>query len=430
MATNIRNDSANNIRAFSGINNVDAHSTLQNGELTRGINIDIDAKGKITRRQGYTKRYNGTNIHSLWSNESITLFVEDGTLKQLNSDYSADSIRTGVSRFGKVYYEDINGDVYYSDGKVTGVVKTDGSHAPMSTPIPTTRPVLTSTTGVLPAGRYGVVFTAVDSLGRESGATFSTYIDLADVGGINVQGLPVSHGESVTHYNIYCTTANGAVFYLSSAVATGATYYEINTLPSTGHALRTQFMDMMPAGTHLCQHGGRLFVAKDNVLYFSQPFQYGLTNLFTDFIMMPSRILMVISVEDSLYISDESNIYLLTGTDINQSQMQMKAHYPAIEGTAVKLDQRVFGADGQNGLVAMWMSEAGLCAGLQGGSFRNLTETKYVPRVGDLANAMFRQQDGKNQYIGVSRTRDGEQNRIYTSDVAVAEVIRNGVILT
>lgn len=426
----IRNDPKHNITAFTGIDNVNPPSTLNNGDLVRAVNVDIDAKGKITRRLGCTKRYAGTNTHSLWSNESISLFVEDGTLKRLNSDYSADIIRTGVTRFGKVYYEDINGDIHYSDGTVTGVVKADGSHAPMSTPIPTTRPVLTSTTGVLPAGRYGVVFTAVDSLGRESGATFSTYIDLVATGGITVTGFPVSHGESVTHYNIYCTTANGAVFYLAYSLPIGTTTYAINTLPSTGHVLRTQFMDMMPAGKHLCCHGNRLFVARDNVIYYSEPYNYGLTNLFTHFIMMPSDIRMLVSVEDAMYISDSTRTYILTGSEINQSQMQEKANYPALEGTAVRIDQRVFGQEGQNGLVAMWMSEAGLCAGLQGGSFRNLTESKYVPKVGDLATALFRQQDGKNQYIGVSRTSDGDQSRIYTSDVAVAEVIRNGVILT
>lgn len=255
-------------------------------------------------------------------------------------------------------------------------------------------------------------------------------MDLPDGGSIQVTNIPATL-EGAASINVYITDVNRANYNLYTTVALGAATVNIDTTPSfqSGGGLRTQFLEAMPAGAHLEEWGGRLFIAVNNVLYYSMPYQYGMTNLYTNYIMMPERITMVQAVGNTLFIS-AGKTYALQGQNPQESSMREVADYPAIEGTNVKVDQRVFGAEGQAGMVAMWMSEAGLCAGLEGGAFRNITETKYVPRTGDLGNALFRQQDGKNQYIGVVRPDDGEISRVYTSDVATAEIYRNGVLIT
>ncbi len=44
-------------KEFTGINNVDDKLRLKLGELESALNIDLDAQGKPTRRNGYTKVY-------------------------------------------------------------------------------------------------------------------------------------------------------------------------------------------------------------------------------------------------------------------------------------------------------------------------------------------------------------------------------------
>lgn len=414
---------------FLGINNVDAPERLEQKdglELREAANVDIDSSGKVTRRKGFNKIYNGTNIHSLFSNQEHTLFVEDGALSLLNSDYTATVLQTGLSRFGRVAYQDIDGDIYFSDGNTTGIYS-DGSILPMGIPTPPTKPVLMSGSGILPAGRYGVIFTAVDSIGRESGSTFAEFIDLDADSAITVSGFPAALAGA-TAINVYVTTQNGDVFYQHGQAALGASSYEI-TNPPTGHQCRTRFKDQMPAGHLMGYHRGRLYVAVNKVVYFSDPYNPGLTDVTKNFIMFPERVTLIAPVEQGIFFSDEKKTYYMNGTDPDDAAMRKVADYPAMENTGTEIEPGAL-ADGVSGETWMWSSKKGVCVGLEGGEFKNLTENKYALRTGDIGAALFRQRNGINQYLGIIKADDSAANNLYTSDVAVAEVRRNGVIIT
>ena len=418
---------------FLGINNVDPPERLKNdsegSELRAAVNVDIDKTGRVSRRDGYVKRYAGTNTHSLWSNGQATLFVEDGTLKTLDTDsWQATSVRTGMTRFGKVAYQDVLGDVYYTDGNQTGVYTTEGVDTVMGIPTPPTKPVLVSGSGILPAGWYGVVFTAVDDAGRESGSTFTESIELTSPGSITVSGIPGAL-NGASWVAIYVTQPGGDIFYKHGEVALGTTSYSIQTLPH-GAQLRTQYLQPMPPGHMLMLHQQRLYVATENVIYYSEPYQYGLTHITRNFIQMPGRITLMVSVEDGFFVScKDDQTYFISGRNPDESAVRTMADYAAIEGTAVNVPRETF-LEGSGGQVWMWASPKGICAGLQGGSMRNLTEGKYAVRDGEAGIAMFVQRNGLNQMLSVIHANDNPAATIYTSDVAVAEVVRNGVVIT
>ena len=89
--------------------------------------MDIDNEGKAKRRTGYTRKYTPSGkIHSMWSNDRICLFVEGSTLKRLNADYTASTIRDGVSTL-PMSYVDVNENVYYSNATVNGYVDSLGA---------------------------------------------------------------------------------------------------------------------------------------------------------------------------------------------------------------------------------------------------------------------------------------------------------------
>ena len=415
------------MKEFRGINNVDAAEEIDDEELRAAKNVDINAKFGLRRRSGFNKKYSGTNCHSLYSNQRNTLFVEDGVLKELNSDFTATTIRSDMARFGRVAYEDINGDIYFTDGNVTGIYS-NGALLPMGIPTPPQNPVLVSSTGILPAGRYGVLFTCVDGAGLESGATYAEYIDVAENTGISVSGIPAAFADA-TLLNMYVTKPDGSVFYKHSSVAFGVASAAIAT-PAVGVQCRMRFMDKMPAGHMLAFHQNRLYVAVDNVIYYSEPYNYGITDLTKNFIMLPDRVTLMAPEPQGIFVSaKDDKTYYISGQDPDKFAMVEKADYPAIENTQARIDQDMFG-EGVNGEVWVWASKKGICSGVIGGSFRNLTKGKYAIPTGAIGSAIFRQKDGVSQYLGIIHSDDNERNNLYTSDIATAEIRRNGVIIT
>lgn len=415
------------MKEFKGINNVDSAEDLEFDELRAAKNVDISAKFGLKRRSGFTKKYSGTNCHSLFSNQKSTVFVEDGVLKKLNSDFTATLIRNGISRFGRVAYEDIQGDIYFTDGNVTGIYS-DDTLLPMGIPTPPQKPVLVSSTGILPAGRYGVLFTCVDDTGLESGATYAEYIDIPADGAIVVSGIPASFADAST-LNIYMTVDNGEVFYKHTQIPFGTASATLTT-EAGGHVCRTRFKDKMPAGHMMCFHQNRLYVAVDNVIYYSEAYNYGITDLTKNFIMLPSRITLMAPEPQGIFVSaKDDKTYYMSGGDPDQFAMVEKADYPAIENTAARVDQDMLG-EGVGGEAWVWASKKGICSGIIGGSFRNLTKGKYAIPTGAIGSAIFRQKDGVSQYLGIIHSDDNERNNLYTSDIATAEIRRNGVIIT
>lgn len=411
---------------FAGINNVNAAERLQDNELREAVNVDVDDTGRLASRGGYTQVYSGTNIHSFWSDQNLSLFVEDGALKQLNSDFSATELRTGVARFKPMAYEEINGDVYYSDTYLTGVITSAGQAQPMSTPTPPTRPALVPSVGILPAGQYGVTVTAVDATGRESGAPPMEYITLNGGQAITVSNLP-SELAGAALINVYCTQVDGDVPYLMAQASVGTTSIDITTLRS-GAACRTMNLIDMAPGHILAEHANRLYIAVDNFVFYSEPYMYGLRKI-TNFLAFPERVTMLAPAQDGMFISSDK-LYHLFGTKPEEFGMSIKSEYPAVEGTAVKINQKAFGEEGQPGDVWIWLSGEGVVAGLMGGSYRNLTEGRYAVKNGAIGSGVFFQKNGKSQYLSIVRASDEDAENLYTTDVAVADIRRNGVIIT
>lgn len=67
------------------------------------------------------------NIHSLWSNGSVCLFVEDGTLYRMGVDFTKSVLRSGLSNH-RMSYTSFNDRVYYCNGFQIGYVVDDVSH--------------------------------------------------------------------------------------------------------------------------------------------------------------------------------------------------------------------------------------------------------------------------------------------------------------
>ncbi|MFA5346505.1 MAG: hypothetical protein WC294_00040 [Methanoregula sp.] len=125
----------NSLSHFTGINNIDEPTRIATQAvktdagwktaypLTQASNVYIHDTYDLVSRGGYTSALSGTDIHSLWSDETICFFVDGGSLYQLQTDYSITLVRSGLASRARMSYAPVNDRVYYSNGFQIGYVK-------------------------------------------------------------------------------------------------------------------------------------------------------------------------------------------------------------------------------------------------------------------------------------------------------------------
>lgn len=133
-----------------------------------------------------------------------------------------------------------------------------------------------------------------------------------------------------------------------------------------------------PTGHLLEFYNGRIFIAADNILWYSEPFAYSWYNKAANYIPFVGRLRMVRAVATGLYVSTETKTYYLGGEQPLEFKLMEVADYPAQLGSDCMVPgSRIHGLD-YAGSVVMWTSTHGICVGSINGQFINLTEEKLA----------------------------------------------------
>jgi hypothetical protein len=188
----------------------------------------------------------------------------------------------------------------------------------------------------------------------------------------------------------------GAV-YLTNGTIIG--YLQESNFRAFPDPQQTYKTPMVPG--HLIEYfNGRLYVARDNEIWFSDPMALMRTDRRRNFKQLPSRITLLSAVEDGIYVSDLERTYFMGGGDPGETVLIDKADYPAIPCTAQKIDAERIGGLGLSGPAILWASRMGICLGASGGQFRNLTEDYYRIQ-GDLSSgsSLLRKRGDSHQYL-------------------------------
>jgi hypothetical protein len=367
--------------AFSGVRNDvsperfdSPHRKTGMTDLLTGTNIELDETGKPYRRLG-TTAIDATSTHSLWANDELAYMVRGGTMRQLNPDMSITDLGIPVSG-NKVSYRRVGNDVFFSDQLTTGVVGTNG-YRPWGIVTPAA-PIVTLGAGDLRPGNYLIAITYVRRDGAESGSSPFHMYTLAAYGGFAVT-LPISTDPLVNQVRIYLSDGNGELPYKVATLTNSGSTANIVALPQDRDLpLRTNLCGPPPAGQIVGYYKGHTFVAEGAFLWYSLPYQYELFHRATGFMGFTSPIKTFSAVTDGIYIGTEDDVSFLRGDDPAQFSREVKAPYGAVLGTECELPPYYFD-DGKNPTpVQLFMTTHGLCVGLDGGQFINLTGGRYV----------------------------------------------------
>jgi hypothetical protein len=389
-----------------GMNNIQKLEAVPEGAVRSCVNWDIDDTGNLVRRRGYAKVYSGTIAkETAWSDGNTALFVENGDLKKLHSDYTAETVRAGVGNTPMAYLRK-DGFIYFTNGTVTGKYTEKGGAVPWGINGPSIQPRLQAlNSGELDAGTYQVAVTFVSPEGEESGTGIAATIEVPEAGAILAHDI--QQPDSDQSINLYVSAVDGEELFLIASLRYGEDEYRINRVKNvTTRKLVTQFGYPPPAGNIIEYHNGRIYIADGKVLWPTRPMRYGLHMPATDFFLFGEDIAIVKSVDDGIYVATKQEqtesgtkpgrTYWLGNLDSGNLHQREILPYGAVPRTDINLPKTSEGAR-----QVAWFSERGIVVGTAGGITANLMEDRVAVSKYSRGTMLFREQSGERQMVAV-----------------------------
>lgn len=379
-----------------GVDNIHADFELPQDALRDAVNVDIFDSGKLRRRRGSTLKTALTGGHSFWSDPRLSeaYYVAGTTLYSYSPQLTSAAVVTGLMAGRAVAYAYVNGEVFWSNGVVSGRIQ-NGVNVPWGVETPSGNAALSATTGGLPSGTYQVVTTFKNAAGEESGAQNAQSITLAAVGGILMSNLPRAVSAAVTHQCVYLTPQNGDVLFKIAQLPIAQTSYTISSQGSPTVALRTQDLAAMPAGDIIAELNGIIYVASGPFIYHSEPLRYGLYNPAKNYYAFPADVDVMLATPSGLHVCADRS-YFIQSPGTSEVAQVLTLPYGAVKGTGVYLP---------NNTGVSWFSPRGQIVA-EGAQVTNITEKQHVPGIMSSGVSFVREQQGLKQIITVTHQNE------------------------
>ncbi len=131
-----------------------------------------------------------------------------------------------------------------------------------------------------------------------------------------------------------------------------------------------------PVGHKLITAFGRIFIAQNNVLWFTEPFAPFLVDMARNAFMFDSNIREIIAVADGLFVSTNTKIVFLAGANVKEMTQLTVAEYPIIPGTVARTDSLDMPDIDVRGIIHIATTSRGICVFGNNGNFQNLSNYK------------------------------------------------------
>lgn len=182
------------------------------------------------------------------------------------------------------------------------------------------------------------------------------------------------------------------------------------------------YYETMPIGQHVASHSGRIYVAKQDELWFSEGMSTHITRPATNYYMLPKYIHMLQPVDDGLYISTESRIIFIKGTDPFTAEQDTVYAHGVVPFAYARIPGEKFGVHDDD--VPVWWTKDGvLSVGLPGGEVKQLTRDRLALPAYGFGAVSIREREGMSHIVS-SLQKGGDANNMGASDSVVAEVRR------
>ena len=363
-----------------GMDMLSSEEDLRDGAYRRLRNVDISKEGIIRRRPGFKRVVNNPGMHSLYVYGDQLLFVDRGSLMLFNPDTRVGDVLGLVGDF-PLHYTEYNGFVYMSN--IQGCWRLDsGVLHPVG--------VVNSYSGGLPftvdhdnqtewAHKVTVAVSVVSAYGEESGAKVVGECDLSD--------LP----ESGDWGNLR--------LYSTSGAAGGW------TLVGSVEPCEVLGLEPLPGGHFITGHNGRLCVAVDNCVVFSEALRPHLYDPATNVVPFVGKIRMLVSNGYVLYVADDRGVWILKGKDLFEASLERVSSAIIVTGSALVVPSTALPAGREDMNISegedlvVFLTEHGYVGGRGNGSLVNLSRGLVKLPAGREGRTVLLERDGMAQLV-------------------------------
>lgn len=179
-----------------------------------------------------------------------------------------------------------------------------------------------------------------------------------------------------------------------------------------------------PMATEIMEHNGRMWFAHGNMLWASELYLPDYVDSTRTFFQLESKITALGKVEDGFYVGTTRGLFFMSGP-LAQLRQRQVLQCGVLAGSMVTADAALVGAEaGASALAVMFTSEEGICVGQPGGVVHNVTQSRVLLPTAISAAAMFRKQDGLNQYISAMESAGTPTSTARVGDYVDAEIVR------
>lgn len=379
-----------------GMDLLSEDSRLPAGCVRRAVNVDIDRDGQVAARGGFVTRFAGGRFVAIGCFAGRCWVQRGRDVMWLDTSAFAMQPLLDAASAQPVASAEVNGDLWMASSG--GLWRVDGrswraSRAPV---LPRVLPrVAASHAGALDEGVYGVAVSVSDAHGVESAAAWLG--ECRTNAGLLLHDLPVLPG---LRWHVYLTAANGDVLYEAESFDAVAAQMLLGRLPS-GQACETRGLAPLPGGHAICAKGGRLYVARGDILMFSRAFRPWLYHPAHDWVSFAGRVRFLAAMQDGLFVGDDRGVWWLGGDDPQNARMQLASPARALAGSAVVLPARESArlAQGLTVPCAVWLGETGYQLGMPDGTVRDLQPGRLSLDATQAGRSVHVRRSGMSQVV-------------------------------
>ena len=199
------------------------------------------------------------------------------------------------------------------------------------------------------------------------------------------------------------------------------------TLPPVAGRLLKQ----PPHATCMTYYNGRLYLGQGPTLWATELYLYNFVDATSGYKLFEADLTMIGAVTDGVYVGTKEGLWFLTGPTFAEMKRTQVMDTGVIPGSMVDIPGEL-GNPPQVPLTAttpievsiMFMTAKGVCIAFDGGRTINITEPKYIVPDSVSAAALYRRQDGVNQYIATLQNGGSPKQTAAIGDYLDATIIR------
>lgn len=387
-----------------GVDLLSDETQMPSGTVRSAVNVDIDKQGQFKRRDGYTDSgLSGEFVGDLHPWQGRLIAYRNGELVSIDTNTMDFVVLGDLAGPPPHSFTEYNGALYVCTKSAVWILRENADAVALSgSRLPDALPnIAANPSGALTPGKYMAAISMLDERGEESQALMLGQIDVQ--AGLMLAGLVVAPG---CKWRLYLTPPDGDVLYLSEEFDAVFSQYAVGTYPA-GKQCETLHMEPLPGGSCIRADAGRIYVARGDTLWFSEPLRPHLVAARHNFVRFVGAIGFVEFVDGGCYVADDRGVWWLAGSDPTEWRMALASDAVAVANSSIVLPSYRVGALQSRATTdcAVWLSANGYMVGAAGGQVAALHPERIRIAPGHVGRSIFLTRDGINQIITLTASQ-------------------------